>query len=228
MSLNHRKKNLLRERFGRLTVVGESDKRTSNGMVYWWCRCDCGNTKEHIGAFLVAGKIKSCGCARTEKIRLAYGQAAFNKLYRSYVYGSKNRKIEFNISKEKFKQMAESRCYYCNVKPYQVMKNNGKSGFYGNFIYNGIDRKDNSIGYIESNCVPCCFRCNQAKLCMSHDDFILLVKKIYKHIFIGSGTTAKMAHILKRRWIGSEISQEYVDTANKRLEKYLRQEVLDL
>jgi len=46
--------------------------------------------------------------------------------------------------------------------------------------------------------------------------------------FMGSGTTAKMAHILKRRWIGSEISQEYVDTANKRLEKYLRQEVLDL
>lgn len=46
--------------------------------------------------------------------------------------------------------------------------------------------------------------------------------------FMGSGTTAKMAHILKRRWIGSEISQEYVDIANKRLEKYLRQEVLDL
>jgi len=37
-----------------------------------------------------------------------------------------------------------------------------------------------------------------------------------------------MAHILKRRWIGSEISQEYVDIANKRLEKYLNQIVLDL
>lgn len=46
--------------------------------------------------------------------------------------------------------------------------------------------------------------------------------------FMGSGTTAKMAHIMKRPWIGSEISQEYVDIANKRLEKYLRQEVLDL
>lgn len=46
--------------------------------------------------------------------------------------------------------------------------------------------------------------------------------------FMGSGTTAKMAHIMKRCWIGSEISQEYVDIANKRLEKYLRQEVLDL
>lgn len=44
--------------------------------------------------------------------------------------------------------------------------------------------------------------------------------------FMGSGTTAKVAHQLKRRWIGSEISSEYVDLANKRLEPYLMQETL--
>lgn len=44
--------------------------------------------------------------------------------------------------------------------------------------------------------------------------------------FIGSGTTAKMAHLQKRNWIGSEISKEYVDLANKRLEKYLSQQTL--
>ena len=41
--------------------------------------------------------------------------------------------------------------------------------------------------------------------------------------FMGSGTTAKAAHQLKRRWIGSEISSEYVELANKRLEPYLAQ-----
>lgn len=41
--------------------------------------------------------------------------------------------------------------------------------------------------------------------------------------FMGSGTTAKMAHLQKRNWIGSEISKEYVDLANKRLDPYLRQ-----
>jgi site-specific DNA-methyltransferase (adenine-specific) len=41
--------------------------------------------------------------------------------------------------------------------------------------------------------------------------------------FSGSGTTAKMAHLLKRNWIGSEISQEYVDLANKRLFQYVNQ-----
>ena len=44
--------------------------------------------------------------------------------------------------------------------------------------------------------------------------------------FMGSGTTAKMAHIYKRNWIGSELSQEYVDLANKRLQPYLAQQRL--
>ncbi len=41
--------------------------------------------------------------------------------------------------------------------------------------------------------------------------------------FMGSGTTAKAAHLLKRNWIGSEISSEYVDLANKRIQPYLDQ-----
>ncbi len=41
--------------------------------------------------------------------------------------------------------------------------------------------------------------------------------------FMGSGTTAKMAHIYKRDWIGSEISKEYAELANKRLKPYLNQ-----
>ena len=41
--------------------------------------------------------------------------------------------------------------------------------------------------------------------------------------FMGSGTTAKSAHLQNRNWIGSEISKEYVDIANKRLEPYLTQ-----
>ena len=43
---------------------------------------------------------------------------------------------------------------------------------------------------------------------------------------MGSGTTAKSAHIYKRRWIGSEMSQEYVDLAYKRLHPYLTQQTL--
>lgn len=44
--------------------------------------------------------------------------------------------------------------------------------------------------------------------------------------FAGSGTTCKMAHLQKRNWIGSEISQEYTEIANKRLMPYLLQTTL--
>lgn len=42
--------------------------------------------------------------------------------------------------------------------------------------------------------------------------------------FMGSGTTAKVAHVLERLWLGSEISPEYVDIANKRLSAYIDEE----
>lgn len=46
--------------------------------------------------------------------------------------------------------------------------------------------------------------------------------------FMGSGTTAKVAELTGRRWLGSELSSEYVAIANERLEPYrARQENAD-
>jgi site-specific DNA-methyltransferase (adenine-specific) len=39
--------------------------------------------------------------------------------------------------------------------------------------------------------------------------------------FMGSGTTAKVAHLLKRKWFGSEISAEYVRIAQARLADHI-------
>lgn len=39
--------------------------------------------------------------------------------------------------------------------------------------------------------------------------------------FMGSGTTAKVAQLLDRKWLGSEISEQYVRLANERLGPYL-------
>jgi site-specific DNA-methyltransferase (adenine-specific) len=44
--------------------------------------------------------------------------------------------------------------------------------------------------------------------------------------FMGSGTTAKVAHLLKRRWIGSEVSAEYVRIAEERLRPYTSEDRL--
>ena len=39
--------------------------------------------------------------------------------------------------------------------------------------------------------------------------------------FMGSGTTAKIAKINNRNWIGSEISKEYCDIIHERLDGFL-------
>lgn len=44
--------------------------------------------------------------------------------------------------------------------------------------------------------------------------------------FGGSGTTAKMAHKLKRNWILSEISKQYCEVSQKRIEPFITQPYL--
>ena len=43
--------------------------------------------------------------------------------------------------------------------------------------------------------------------------------------FMGSGTTAKIAHLTGRMWLGSEISKEYTDIANERLNEYIKEDL---
>jgi hypothetical protein len=45
-------------------------------------------------------------------------------------------------------------------------------------LYNGIDRVDPEIGYIESNCVSCCTVCNLMKKAYSHNFFLTHIKRI--------------------------------------------------
>lgn len=60
--------NLTGKKFGRLTVIEDSGKR-SGGKVVWLCLCDCGNKKLVRSNNLISGNTKSCGCFRKEKMR---------------------------------------------------------------------------------------------------------------------------------------------------------------
>lgn len=55
-----KKKNLLGQTFGRLTVIAPAESR--NGRTYWLCRCECGKEKAFLAGNLVGGKSTSCGC----------------------------------------------------------------------------------------------------------------------------------------------------------------------
>ena len=60
------KRDLGGQRFGRLTALYPTERRTRSGSVYWHCRCDCGGETEVSESGLVYGGYKSCGCLQRE------------------------------------------------------------------------------------------------------------------------------------------------------------------
>lgn len=53
--------------FGRLTVLGRSDKRHGDKKIKWRCLCECGNIRNVWSISLKHGITKSCGCYNREK-----------------------------------------------------------------------------------------------------------------------------------------------------------------
>ena len=52
--------------FGKLTVIGLSDKKGSDGRKMWDCICSCGGKITVLDNNLKSGKTKSCGCLQKE------------------------------------------------------------------------------------------------------------------------------------------------------------------
>lgn len=181
-------RNLLGKRFGRLIVISLTKKRSKyrNGVI-WRCKCDCGKIKDIRGDCLVTGDTKSCGCYRKDFLtfyqRLEKGISGFNSLYDRYKQSARNRKIRFSLSKKIFKKITQEKCSYCGKKPSQIAKRKCKylnSTRWGIYIYNGIDRINNKIGYTKNNCQACCKQCQTMKWTYSEKEFINQVKKIIK------------------------------------------------
>ena len=169
------KYNLINRSFGKLKVTKKLGKKNDNRL--WNCLCECGNNVSVKTSSLLSRKTKSCGCIR----KLPNGEANLNLIIKKYKESATKRGIEYSLSKEEIKKIITQNCYYCGSEPSNQIK---YKKFNGTFLSNGIDRKDNSIGYTSKNSVPCCFVCNRAKSTMSYKDFILLVKKIAKiHIY---------------------------------------------
>lgn len=61
--------NLIGNTFGRLTVEA---RIASNkyGQAMWLCRCKCGKEARTTTARLNRGHTQSCGCIKTERIRV--------------------------------------------------------------------------------------------------------------------------------------------------------------
>lgn len=67
--VNKSRKNLVGEKFGKLTVIKRSDDYISpkgKHSPMWLCQCECGNIKAITQSSLESGGTKSCGCSRYE------------------------------------------------------------------------------------------------------------------------------------------------------------------
>jgi len=150
--------------------------------------CHCGNIKDmktHIFT-----KSKSCGCQKhdistwksigpkSKPWTLPKGEAAFNNYLYAYKRAARKRNLEFDLSKEEFKEIVTQNCFYCGIEP---QERKPQKSYNGSMKMHGVDRKDNEIGYTIKNSVSCCSTCNFMKLKMTIDDFVNHIKRIYEN-----------------------------------------------
>jgi hypothetical protein len=71
--------------------------------------------------------------------------------------------------------------FYCGKSPNTKYSNAEVWTDENTLLYNGVDRKDNELGYTKENSVSCCEMCNRMKMKISFTDFLEQVKRIYEH-----------------------------------------------
>lgn len=173
--------DLSNRRFGKLLVSSIFERRTvgtkGKKLIYWMCKCDCGNTHWSEANNLVSGNCGSCGC----NVKKPDGHSAAHSIFANYKCKARRKNREFKITKKYFLELVTRNCEYCDTPPSSIAKTKYNDSI---FMYNGIDRVDNNVGYIVGNCVTCCETCNRAKLQMSKDEFFTWISKVFwKSVF---------------------------------------------
>lgn len=110
-----RKLDIIGEKYGRLLVLEELDKRYGKKKErVFLCRCDCGNTTEKPIQSLRSGRAKSCGCfqkeSRTHEYRGGHGKSS-HELAHTW-YGMINRC--YNEKSESYHQYGALGVKVCN------------------------------------------------------------------------------------------------------------------
>lgn len=167
--------NLIGQTFGKLTVVCSAGKRKERSL--WECACECGKVAFVRTSHLRSGQTKSCGCLCSGGKRdFEKNESIRNLVFFTYRDNAKSRGRDFALTVEEADSIFQSNCFYCNAEPSRTRTRANRKGEY---TYNGIDRLDNSVGYVAGNVVPCCTRCNLTKGSMDYNEFIQWIKDVY-------------------------------------------------
>lgn len=136
--------------------------------------CNCGKEFVTSLANYRTGLARSCGCT-------AELNAASDRVFREYKRLATRRNRTFELTSKEFITIAEQPCHYCGIKAHVV-----KRVAQAVYVYNGIDRMDNSRGYSIDNVVPCCTLCNFAKGTRTYEQFMQWLTIVKKHDIVGT------------------------------------------
>ena len=123
-------------------------------------------------------KVKGVGYISTRPPRPDSWKKAMEHLFKAYKNSATKRGYGFDLSIEVFQSISQKNCSYCGQTPSQ----SHKVGSNLPFVYNGIDRKNNALGYTPENSIPCCGTCNKMKSALGYDEFLAHVKRICSHL----------------------------------------------
>jgi hypothetical protein len=160
------------------SVIGVDRKDSNKGYIYnnvLPCCEQCNlmkNNSTYDNFIAMCKHISTINNKIKEKLDHILFHVSPNGQYAKYKLDAERRNIPFELSRDELKSIVLNKCTYCNTSG---------DGYYGSGA-GGIDRVDSSKGYIFSNCVPCCFSCNQMKLNYSKDNFINQCYKITSNL----------------------------------------------
>ena len=187
------------KKFNKLSALGFHSRRRREGPAvrstycnYWLCLCECGRLSLVDGSKLSKRRVKSCGCLNSKenqrkrknsigpehpscRDRTDRGRMA-RYSYKYYKKEAKSEGRDFEITRYEFYKTILKPCYYCGSPPLKRTVKIKNSKITGNF--NGVDRVDNTKGYIRGNYVPCCKRCNFLKSDIPLRGFLEHINKI--------------------------------------------------
>jgi hypothetical protein len=165
------------EKYGRLTVL-EYLYTDEHPRKYFKCVCECGGDVITHANALRSGNTKSCGCLMKDAAaarRAPGNHSEITSVILSYKRHAKGRGHEWGLSRTEVEGIVRANCHYCGTPPANLMSNKNTID---PLAYNGIDRVDNTKGYVSGNVVPSCYVCNRAKQTMTVKEFFEWARRL--------------------------------------------------
>lgn len=174
--------NHIGKRFNSFTVIEQyrrgycklDTQEVVDGHTWVIVRCDCGHLTDSPISRITKGRVKCClkcaykiGHPHRRVKPYEHKERCIRLIWQRYKNSANYRDLSFELTLNQVNELVSSPCFYCGLV--ESRKVTARCAY---FWCNGIDRFDNTQGYVLNNCVPCCNVCNRAKCDMHAEAFI--------------------------------------------------------